>query len=146
VTDPRDLALVALGGSVGALARVVFATIWPVQPGAVPWSTLTENLVGALLLGLLVGVLHGRGRASPRTRALLGAGVLGAFTTYSTFAVEVLALVRTAPLLGVGYAVGSVTLGVAAAAVGWTLGRRVGAGRLGTARTSGSEGARGGDG
>jgi CrcB protein len=127
VTDPRDLALVALGGSVGAVARVWFATIWPVQPGAMPWTTLTENLVGALLLGLLVGVLHARGRGSPRTRALLGAGLLGAFTTYSTFAVEVFALLRTAPLLGIGYAVGSVVLGVAAASAGWATGRRLGA-------------------
>lgn len=127
MTDPRDLVLVALGGAAGAVARVWFATIWPVQPGAVPWSTLTENLVGALLLGLLVGVLHARGSGSPRTRALLGAGLLGAFTTYSTFAVEVVALLRTAPLVGVGYAVGSVVLGVAASALGWAAGRRVGA-------------------
>lgn len=88
--------------------------------------TFAVNMVGSFLLGLLVAVLAARGDdVGPQrlVRLALGTGVLGGFTTYSTFIVEVDELVRDGHLeLGAGYALGSVVLGILAAALGIVLG------------------------
>ena len=107
------LLLVAIGGAGGALARAGVAAALPVVPGALPVATLGVNLLGCLLLGGLLA-----GRPGPRRQALLGTGVLGGFTTFSAFAVEVDALLTRAPLLALAYAAGSVVGGVALAGVG----------------------------
>ncbi len=112
------LLLVALGGAVGAPARYVVdrlvTTRWP---SAFPWGTFVVNMSGCLLLGLLAGAAL----AAP-TFALLGIGFCGAYTTYSTFGYEAVALAqrqqRRAALL---YVLGSVTLGIGLAAAGYVL-------------------------
>jgi fluoride exporter len=80
---PADLALVFAGGALGTLARAAVATAVP--SGSWPWSTLTVNLLGTALLTVLVV----RAPAARRMRILFGTGALGAFTTYSAFAVEI---------------------------------------------------------
>jgi CrcB protein len=121
-TDPRLVALVLLGGAVGAPIRYLIARTWVTGPHAFPWSTFTINVVGAFALGLLLEFLarSGTDRGARRNlRLFVGTGVLGAFTTYSTFAVEADLLVRThADGLAAAYAVGSVAAGLLASLAG----------------------------
>ncbi len=76
----------AVGGALGSLARWGVDEAWPGTPSIFPWSTFTVNVVGCLLLGLLLGSTAGQ---DPMRRAFLGAGVLGGFTTFSTYALQV---------------------------------------------------------
>ncbi len=117
---PRVLALVALGGAFGAAARYLVFETWPVAPETFPTTTLCTNLIGALLLGVVIVRLHHVWWARP----LLGVGVLSGFTTMSTLAVEVAALIRADEWsLASAYVVASATLGVAAAWTGVRIGR-----------------------
>jgi CrcB protein len=80
------LPLVCAGGALGVAARYALTAPLDVPRGSgVVWATLAINLLGSLLLGVLVGALGDR---HPRWRAFLGTGVLGGFTTYSAFAVQ----------------------------------------------------------
>jgi fluoride exporter len=85
----RDLALVAAGGSIGAVIRVAFATWFPVPEARFPWTTFLENVSGAFLLAAVLTLLTERIATDPSVRLFVCTGALGAFTTYSTFAVEV---------------------------------------------------------
>lgn len=122
----RDLAYVFVGGMVGATGRVAFATWFPVLPDAFPWTTFVENVVGAFLLGVILTVLLRRGDTDRRTRLLIGTGVLGSFTTYSTLAVEAQQLLEGG-LLGTVllYGTASIVVGLLAAGAGVALGRRI---------------------
>lgn len=123
--DLRTLGYVVVGGTIGVLARA--AIIAPIgDQAAVPWVTLAVNGVGSLLLGVVVGRL---GERRPYARAFLGTGVLGGFTTYSSFAVGTAAWITT-PWLAMGLAAASVTVGVVGAIAGLFAGRRM-AGRPG---------------
>ena len=91
----RFLWLVALGGALGAVARaVVSAAILARWPSRWPAGTIVVNVTGCLLLGLLIGTLTTRPHLSPAWRAFTAVGVLGAFTTFSTFEHETLALLH----------------------------------------------------
>ena len=115
--------LAALGGAVGALARWAVGLALPRSSGSWPWATLAVNLVGCLLIGVLFAVLDARRPDDDRLRTFLGAGVLGGFTTFSAFAVEVTGLLRTgAPIMAVAYIAVSVLGGVVAVAAGLRLG------------------------
>jgi fluoride exporter len=122
----RSVGLVFLGGAIGAVSRVAFATWFPTQPGAYPWTTFFENVVGAFLLALVLTVLAMPSQPTPRVQLLVGTGVLGAFTTYSTFAVELERLLDGGvPGVAAAYAGASLVTGVLAAAVGIALGRGI---------------------
>ena len=115
--------LAASGGCVGALARWGVTLALPRSPGHWPWATLTVNLAGCLLMGVLLAVLGARRPEDDRLRTFLGAGVLGGFTTFSAFAVEVADLLRAgAPALAVGYVAVSVLGGLLAVAAGLRIG------------------------
>lgn len=114
----RRVLLVALGGTIGTAARLGLGLLLP-DAGGIPVAVLVANIVGALLIGILAARLP----ASTDVRLLLGTGVLGGFTTYSAFMTGTVALWTDAPLLAVAYAVGSLVLGLAAAALGLRLGR-----------------------
>jgi len=119
--------LAALGGAVGALARWGVGEALPRSSGTWPWATLAVNLAGCLLIGVLLAVLSARRPDDERLRTFLGAGVLGGFTTFSAFAVEVADLVRAgAPSLAVLYVAVSVVGGLVAVAVGLRLGAEAG--------------------
>lgn len=126
----RRAGIVALGGVVGTAGRAALETAAPAAPGAVPWTTLGINVVGSFLLGILLEVLARRGPDEGRRRTLrllCGTGILGGFTTYSTFAAETEALLSDgAALTGVGYAVASVVIGVCSAVVGIVVAKRLG--------------------
>jgi CrcB protein len=116
--------LAALGGALGALARWGLASALPSSPAGWPWATLLVNLTGCLLIGVLLAVLLARFPSSPWMRPLLATGVLGGFTTYSTFAMDAVALVDAGrPGVAVGYVVATVLGGVLAVAGGLRLGR-----------------------
>ncbi len=119
--------LVALGGGTGAALRYLIG-VWAVAslPPGFPWGTWMINLGGSLLLGLLLSRLGSGslGGQDEPLRLLLGVGVLGGFTTFSTFSVELVAMVtRGELLLATAYAVSSVAGGVVAALLGVQLGR-----------------------
>ena len=114
----RRVLLVALGGTIGTAARLGLGLVIP-DAGGVPVAVLLANVLGALLIGVLASRLP----ASADLRLLLGTGVLGGFTTYSAFMTGTLGLWADAPLLAAGYAIGSLVLGLAAAALGLRLGR-----------------------
>lgn len=95
--NPGFVLVVITGGTVGALARYWLSTVLP-APGGWPLPTLVINLVGAFLLGVLLEALVRRGPDAGRLRVirlLAGTGFMGAFTTYSAFALETNALLET---------------------------------------------------
>lgn len=111
--------LAALGGALGALARWAVAGALPSSPAGWPWATLLVNLTGCLLLGVLLAVLAARAPEASWPRPFLAVGVLGGYTTYSAFAVEVVRLAETGAVVAAGaYVVVSVVGGVAAVAAG----------------------------
>lgn len=106
---PADvLAAVATGGALGALARYALATAWPTAPGHPPWATLVTNLLGCALIGALMQAVTTRIAPHRLLRPFLGTGVLGGFTTFSTYAVETRDLLAAhRPALALGYALGT---------------------------------------
>ena len=111
--------LAAVGGALGALARWGLAEALPHSPADWPWATLLVNLLGCLLIGVLLAVLLARFPESPWLRPFLAVGVLGGFTTYSTFAVDVVRLADAGrAALAAGYVLVSVLGGVAAVLAG----------------------------
>lgn len=119
---PGLLGLVVLGGAAGTTLRWELGRAYPVAAGAFPWTTFWVNVTGSLLLGLLLESLARSGADAGWRRALrvgLGTGVMGGYTTYSTFMVESDLLVRGGhAALAAVYVAGSVTAGVAAALAG----------------------------
>ncbi|PRB17420.1 CrcB family protein [Microbacterium sp. MYb62] len=114
----RRILLVAAGGTVGTAARLALGLAVP-DAGGFPVAVLLANVVGALLIGVLAARLP----ASADLRLLLGTGVLGGFTTYSAFMTGTVSLWSEAPALAAAYALGSLVLGIGAAALGLRLGR-----------------------
>lgn len=116
--------LAAVGGALGALARWGIASAVRTPAGGWPWATLLVNVTGCLLIGVLLAVLLARYPASPWLRPLLATGFLGGFTTYSTFAVDTVALVDAGrPAVAAGYVTASVLGGVLAVVAGLLVGR-----------------------
>jgi len=110
-----EVLYVALGGAFGSAGRYLVDRTY--GPSGYPVETLTVNLVGSLVLGFLVGWFGDR--VAPGVRLALFTGVLGGFTTFSTFALEATVMMRAGDSAsGVGYIVLSVAGGVALAAIG----------------------------
>jgi fluoride exporter len=112
-TRPREwdvLLAIAVGGVAGAEARYGLSIALPHPPGTWPWATLITNVLGSALIGVLMTVLASLSRPPRLVRPLLGVGVLGGFTTFSTFALDAHALLRADR---VGVAVGYVAASLA---------------------------------
>jgi CrcB protein len=82
------LPVIALGGMLGASARHGLELVWVSSPSEWPWATLVTNASGCLLIGMLMVQVVEVGRAHPLLRPFLGVGVLGGYTTFSTYAVQ----------------------------------------------------------
>ncbi|MCW2541874.1 MAG: putative fluoride ion transporter CrcB 2 [Frankiales bacterium] len=123
--DLPAVGLVAFGGGLGSLARYGLSRAFPAHPGSVDWTILAVNLVGSLLLGALVVAVTEIWRANRLVRPALGTGVLGGFTTFSTFAVEIRG---SAAATAWAYLALSVVGGVLAAVLGMLAMRAIGAG------------------
>ncbi len=119
--DARLAGLIGLGGAAGGSLRWLVGREWPVHAGAFPWSTLAVNVAGCLGIGVLMVLLDDVLAGRVYVRPLVGVGVLGGFTTFSTFAVETRALVADQLDLAVAYVVGTPILAVVAAIVGASL-------------------------
>lgn len=114
---------VAAGGAIGAVARFVLVALLPGSAAhAFSWGTLTVNVAGCLAIGALVASLAGNPWFDSFGRAFLVVGVLGAFTTFSAFSMDVLNLAAHGRLaLAALYAGATVVLCIAAAALGHRL-------------------------
>jgi CrcB protein len=117
---------IAAGGAIGALARYgLSGWVQNVARGTFPWGTMTVNVVGSLLLGFTIAWLQS-GTASAEIRQFATIGVLGAFTTFSTFSYEAVALFRDGDLWGGGvYVAGSVLAGLLGILAGFALAAQV---------------------
>lgn len=115
--------IVALGGGLGAWLRYCTALAWsaaigPVRATDFPYATLTVNIFGSLAMGLLVGWLA-RGTGSDSLRLFLAVGVLGGFTTFSAFSLDIVALFERGQLAtAFAYSLASVVGGVVALFLG----------------------------
>lgn len=114
---------IAVGGAVGALARYGVAVATPHADGAFPVATFGTNVVGCLLIGVLMAVVE-RGGAPDWARPALGVGVLGGFTTFSAYALEITGLLDR-PVVALAYLFGTVVAALAASWVGLAGTRRL---------------------
>lgn len=118
------LLVIALGGGLGALARYGVGQLWPTPAGGFPWATFTVNATGCLLIGVLMVLLHEVWSAHPLFRPFLGVGVLGGFTTFSTYADEVRALLEPgSAVISLSYLAGTVLVALLAVFAGMWLTR-----------------------
>ena len=84
---------VAVGGAIGAVGRYLVSSIVVQQMGTqFPWGTLTVNIVGSLLMGILAETMKLTWSPTPEIKAMLTVGILGAFTTFSAFSLDVVGL------------------------------------------------------
>ena len=122
--DRREIAAVFAGGCAGAVLRALVGEALVHDPGAWPWATLIVNLAGAFALGWLVTRLQERVPPSLYRRPLLGTGLCGALTTFSTMQVELLQMLDADRLgLAAAYAAVSLALGLLAVALATNLAR-----------------------
>lgn len=114
------LLAIAIGGMLGGLGRFTISEAWPMPADAFPWPTLVVNATGCFALGMLMAFVLGRpGRIHPLTRPAVGTGLVGGYTSFSSYAVEVHhLLIAHRPVLGLAYLAASVIVGVAAVVVG----------------------------
>jgi CrcB protein len=123
--DGRELVAVFVGGALGTLARAAFETVAAPEPGHWPWPTFIVNIVGAFLLGYFTTRLLERLPVSSYRRPLLGTGVCGGLTTFSTMQVEIIKMLEQQRYgLAVGYAAASIVAGLLALYLATALVRR----------------------
>lgn len=110
------LGAVAAGGVIGALARYGLTEAVPTEPDAFPWATFAVSVLGCFAIGVLLAVLSPR--SHPLLRPFLGTGILGGFTTFSTYAVETEQLLGQRPVVAILYFFGTLVAALAAVRLG----------------------------
>ena len=124
--DYRELAAVFAGGALGTVARTGLSLLVAADPGRWPWPTFTVNIVGAFLVGYFTTRLLERLPLSSYRRPLLGTGLCGGLTTFSTMQVETLKMIEHQHYgLAAGYTCASIVFGFLAAYLATALVRRV---------------------
>jgi CrcB protein len=143
--DVRLLAAVSCGGVLGALARYGLQTAYPHAAGEFDWATLSVNVSGCLLIGIIAVLIASAPGTHRLARPFLVTGVLGGYTTFSTYIVDIQrALAAGAPRTALLY--GAATLAAALAAawagmwIGDTLATRLGSAGSGPANTGPADG------
>jgi fluoride exporter len=120
------LCVVGVGGALGSAARWALSGAVSHSPSGIPWGTFVENVSGALLLGALMVFVLERWTSSRYVRPFLGVGVLGGYTTFSTYVLETRDLLAGGrPEVALAYLFGSLVAGVVAVAAGVGLARLV---------------------
>ncbi|MFG2466917.1 fluoride efflux transporter CrcB [Streptomyces canus] len=120
------VAVVALGGSLGAAARYALSLHWPTPPGGFPWATFWTNVVGCAVIGVFMVVITDVWAAHRLVRPFFGTGVLGGFTTFSTYAVDIQKLVdHGRPATGLAYLAATLLAALTAVWLAATATRRV---------------------
>jgi CrcB protein len=116
---PRVLGVIALGGGIGALARYGVSLLLPTVSGRFPWGTFTVNVVGCALIGVLMVLVTDVFTGRPLLRPFVGVGILGGFTTFSTYANEVRGLLRPGALpVAAAYLAGTLACALLAVVAG----------------------------
>jgi CrcB protein len=124
--DAQTIIAIFVGGALGTLARAALAEAFPHSATEWPWPTFAVNIVAALLLGYFVTRLQERLPLSSYRRPLLGTGVCGGLSTFSTMQVEILKMLSAhAYGLAAGYTTASIAAGYAAVHLATALVRRV---------------------
>ncbi|WP_233601076.1 MULTISPECIES: fluoride efflux transporter CrcB [Micromonospora] len=118
------LATIAAGGVIGATARYTLSLAWPHQPGEFPWSTFVTNVSGCLLIGVLMVLITEAWTAHRLIRPFLGVGMLGGYTTFSTYAVDIQQAVAAGhPRVALLYLAGTLAAALAAVYTGIIIAR-----------------------
>jgi len=124
--DRRELAAVFAGGALGTVARAALGTLARADPARWPWPTFTVNIVGAFLLGYFSTRLLERLPLSSYRRPLLGTGLCGGLTTFSTVQVETLRMLQHHHYgLASGYVTASIVAGLVTVYLATAMVRRV---------------------
>jgi CrcB protein len=123
--DRRELAAIFAGGCLGAIGRAALLELLPRDTAQWPWATFTANIVGAFALGYFTTRLQERLPLSSYRRPLLGTGLCGALTTFSTMQLELLRMLEHDQAgLALGYASASIGAGFFVVAVATNVVRR----------------------
>jgi CrcB protein len=118
------LPTIAVGGMLGASARHALELAWPAGPSQFPWATFVTNAAGCALIGVLMVYVVDHGAGHPLLRPFVGVGVLGGFTTFSTYAVQTTDLLGAGePVLALTYLVGTLAVAMASVTFGVVVGR-----------------------
>jgi len=119
------VAVVAIGGAIGASARYAASLAWPTQAGGFPWVTFWTNVVGCAVIGVFMVVITETWAAHRLVRPFFGTGVLGGFTTFSTYAVDIRKLVGDGhPGTGLAYLAATLLAALTAVTLAATATRR----------------------
>lgn len=121
-TPLRVIGAIAAGGAIGALSRYGVSLLLPTVPGRFPWGTFTINVVGCALIGVLMVLITDVFTDRPLLRPFVGVGILGGFTTFSTYANETRALLRPGSVpIAAAYFAGTLLCALLAVIVGMAL-------------------------
>ncbi|MFI1768553.1 fluoride efflux transporter CrcB [Streptomyces sp. NPDC020800] len=119
------LTVVAAGGATGACARYAAALLWPTGKADFPWTTLGVNAVGCLIIGVFLVAITEGWTAHPLLRPFFATGVLGGFTTFSTYCVDIERLVREDRAgVALAYLAATVVFAMVAVKIGVVIARR----------------------
>ncbi|WP_246123996.1 fluoride efflux transporter CrcB [Nocardia bhagyanarayanae] len=122
--EPAVLAVISVGGGIGAVMRYLVGLRWPSQPNQVPWSTFAINVVGCFSIGILMVLITEVWVAHRLLRPFLGVGLLGGFTTFSTYSLEIRRLLESgAAIEALGYLGGTVAASLVAVWLGMGVAR-----------------------
>jgi CrcB protein len=124
----QEILVVGVGGFIGAVARYLLSTLIHRNiESSFPWGTFTVNIIGCFFIGCLMYLIENRLVVSDQMRLFLGLGVLGAFTTFAAFSLEIIEMMRSGQnWMALANVMLSVGLGVMAVWAGHMLLRRVG--------------------
>ncbi|QRP50812.1 fluoride efflux transporter CrcB [Amycolatopsis sp. FDAARGOS 1241] len=116
--------MIALGGALGAVARYGLAVLLPTQPGHFPLATFLTNVSGCFLIGILMVAVTEAWTAHRLVRPFLGIGILGGYTTFSTYTVEIRGLLDAGEAdVALGYLAATLVAALPAVALGMALAR-----------------------
>ncbi|MEE1761679.1 MULTISPECIES: fluoride efflux transporter CrcB [unclassified Streptomyces] len=120
------VAVVAVGGATGAVARYAAALLWPTGTTGFPWTTFCVNVVGCFVIGLLMVAITEKWTVHRLVRPFFGTGVLGGFTTFSTYAVDIQRLIEEGrPATALAYLAATLLAALTAVWVAAATARRV---------------------
>ncbi|MER6984495.1 fluoride efflux transporter CrcB [Streptomyces carpinensis] len=120
------VAVVAIGGTIGATARYGASLVWPVAAGGFPWTTLWVNAAGCAVIGVFTVLITDVWAAHRLVRPFFATGILGGFTTFSTYAVDIQKLVQGGhPRTGLAYLAATLCAALAAVWLAATTTRRM---------------------
>jgi fluoride exporter len=122
--EPMVLVMISLGGGLGSLLRYGIGVWWPPRAHEIPWSTFMINVMGCFAIGILMVLITEVWVAHRLLRPFLGIGLLGGFTTFSTYSLEVRRLLESGAVVeALGYLGGTVVAALGAVVLGMSVTR-----------------------